>query len=315
MPTIQANGLAVEYTSEGAGPPMVMLHGATSSALEDWSAQRPLFRRAFHLYLPDARGHGGTRWDPAQGWTAEMLVDDLEAFVDALGLATFHLVGFSMGAMTALRFATRRPERLRTLLICGIDVQREPRASVARRLMDPERVERDEPAWAAQLERRHGPVQGADAWRRLLRAIADDLAQQSLLTPADLGRVRLPTLMTYGDRDVFVPIDHVAALYRLLPEARLFVAPDCDHQVMATRPALFNEAAASFYRSTEAVARVRAEGGRPVAATPAIARSSNRAPVPTAMATLSPPDSPGPAPNQAEPPPHAPDTEWLEGSG
>jgi hypothetical protein len=181
--------------------------------------------------------------------------------------------------------------------------------------MDPERVDRDEPAWAAQLERRHGHVQGPGAWRRLLRAIVDDVARQRLLTAADLGRVRLPTLMTYGDRDVFVPIDHVAALYRLLPEARLFVAPDCDHQVMATRPALFNEAAAGFYRSTERVARARAEGGRPMVAAPAAARASNRAPVPTAMATLSPPDSPGPAPNEAEPPRRAPDTDWLEGSG
>ena len=43
-----------------------------------------------------------------------MLVDDVLAFVDALGLDTFHLLGFSMGAMTALQFATRHPERLRT---------------------------------------------------------------------------------------------------------------------------------------------------------------------------------------------------------
>jgi pimeloyl-ACP methyl ester carboxylesterase len=275
-----------------------------------------LFRRAFRLFLPDARSHAGTRWDPADGWSADMLVDDLLAFVDALGLATFHLVGFSMGAMTALRFATRHPARLRTLFISGIDVQREPRASVARRLMDPERVERDEPAWAAQLERRHGPVQGRGAWRRLLPAIARDVAEQPLLTPAELGRIRLPTLMAYGDRDVFVPVDHAAALHRLLPESRLFVAPDCDHQVMVSRPALFNEAAAGFYRSTEAVARARAEGAtgpRPTVA--ATARSSSRAPVPTAMATLSPPESPGPATNDDEPPRHAPDTEWLEASG
>jgi pimeloyl-ACP methyl ester carboxylesterase len=193
------------------------------------------------------------------GFDRDMLVDDLLGFVDALGLATFHLVGFSMGAMTALAFATRHPERLRTAIICGIDVGREPRASVARRLMDPERILREEPEWAAQLERRHGPVQGEGAWQLLLPAIAEDVATAPLLTHEQLRNVRLPVLLVYGDRDVFVPADHAVAIYRQLPDARLLIAPNSPHTVMVSQPALFNQAAASFYRSTEAIARARAE--------------------------------------------------------
>jgi hypothetical protein len=61
-----------------------------------------------------------------------------------------------------------------------------------------------------------------------------------------------------GDRDPFVPVDHAWGLARQLSDARLFVAPECGHEVMVRRPALFNEACAGFYRSTEAVARRRA---------------------------------------------------------
>ncbi|HXR26436.1 MAG TPA: alpha/beta hydrolase [Candidatus Baltobacteraceae bacterium] len=289
MPTLHVDGLDVAYSVEGAGPPVVMLHGASSSAREDWSAQLPSFRKAFRVYLPDARGHGGTRWDAAQGFSNELLVADLEGFVDGLGLTTFHLVGFSLGAMTALTYATRHPARLRTLLIAGIDTEREPRASVARRLMDPDRIERDEPAWAAQLERRHGPVQGSGAWRSLMRAIAHDVATQPLLSPAALREIRVPTLLAYGDRDVFAPLPHVVALYRQLPEARLLVAPDCDHQVMVSRPALFNDAAAAFYRETEAVARARASGVS--GATQSTNRGGKRAPIPTALPPLAEPSS------------------------
>ena len=281
MPTLHVNGLDVAYSAEGAGPPVVMLHGASSSAREDWSAQLPSFRKAFRVYLPDARGHGGTRWDVAQGFSTELLVADLAAFVDALGLTTFHLVGFSLGAMTALTYATRHPDRLRTLLIAGIDTEREPRTSVARHLMDPDRIARDEPAWAAQLDRRHGPVQGTGAWRDLMRAIASDVATQPLLSPAELRDIRVPTLLAYGDRDVFAPLPHVVALYRQLPDARLLVAPDCDHQVMVSRPGLFNDAAAAFYRETEAVARARASGDQGSAASKD--RRGNRAPIPTSL--------------------------------
>lgn len=268
MPLIHANGLDVRYEVEGAGPPLVMLHGATSSAAEDWSAQLPLFKSAFRVHLVDARGHAGTRWDVRDGFDRDMLVDDLVAFVDALGMGTFHLIGFSMGAMTALTFATRHPERLRTAIICGIDVQREPRSSVARRLMDPPRILREEPEWAAALERRHGPVQGANAWQRLLPAIAEDVATAPLLTPADLRNIRLPVLLVYGDRDVFVPADHAVSIHRQLPDSRLLIAPNSPHAVMVSQPALFNQAAATFYRSTEQVARVRA-GVRPAAPAPA----------------------------------------------
>ena len=186
MPSLSANGIDIAYDTMGAGPPLVLLHGASSSGKEDFAAQIPSLTKAFHLYVPDARGHARTRWDVADGFSQLQLVDDLEAFVDGLGLTTFHLAGFSMGAMTAMRFATRQANRLRTLILAGITPEREPRATIARRLMDPVRIERDDPRWAAELSARHDPVQGVGAWQRLLPAIAAEITIQPLLTPKDL---------------------------------------------------------------------------------------------------------------------------------
>lgn len=273
MAVVRANGLEIAYETRGAGPPLVLLHGASSIGREDFAAQLPLFARAFQCFVPDARGHGATVWDAVNGFRYSWLVDDLEAFVEALGLATFHLFGFSMGAMTALQFAAAHPERLRTLAVVGITTQREPRASVARRLMDPPRILRDDPTWAATLDRRHAP-QGPDAWHRLLPAIAADVNDQPLLGPRDLRRIELPALVVAGDRDPFVPVDHAWGLMRQLPEGRLFVAPDCGHEVQVRRPALFNEALAGFYRSTATEATQRAK----IASAPAGATTRTDAP-------------------------------------
>ena len=54
-----------------------------------------------------------------------------------------------------------------------------------------------------------------------------------------------------------------------MPDARLLIAPNSPHTVMVSQPALFNQAAASFYRSTEEVARQRAETHGRRAAIPA----------------------------------------------
>jgi len=258
VPTLRANGLDIGYDVRGAGPPLVLLHGATSLGAEDFAAQLPSLSKAFLVHIADARGHGRTRWDAAKGFRYDWLVDDLTAFVDALGLDSFHLLGFSMGAMTALQFGARAPERLRTLVVVGITTQREPRASVGRRLMDPERILAGDGAFAATLARRHDAGQGAGAWQRLLPAIAADIAAQPLLAPKELHGIDCPALVACGDRDPFVPPEHAAGLARQLPAGQLFVAPDCGHEVTARRPALFNEALGGFYRGAESEARLRA---------------------------------------------------------
>jgi pimeloyl-ACP methyl ester carboxylesterase len=296
MPTVAANGLEISYGVDGAGPPLVLLHGASSSGEADFGPVLPALRSAFRCHVPDARGHGGTRWDAADGFRYEWLVDDLLAFVDALGLATFHLLGFSMGGATALGFAARHPARLRTLVVVGISPEREPRASVARRLFDPARIEARDPDWATELSARHDPVQGAGAWQRLLPAIAADVASQVLHGPAELVGIDCPVLVAVGDGDPFVPVDQAWRLKRQLPDARLLVAPDCGHEVLLRRPALALEALAGFYRSTEAIATRRAgvttEAPRPDRA--AAARSS---------AHLTPAEAAADA---------TPDTDWLK---
>jgi pimeloyl-ACP methyl ester carboxylesterase len=153
VPALRANGLDIGYDVHGAGPPLVLLHGATSLGGEDFAAQLPSLSKAFQVFVPDARGHGRTRWDAADGFRYDWLVDDLTAFVDGLGLDTFHLLAFSMGAMTALQFGARGSARLRTLIVVGITTLREPRASVGRRLMDPERILAREPEFAVRLSR------------------------------------------------------------------------------------------------------------------------------------------------------------------
>jgi pimeloyl-ACP methyl ester carboxylesterase len=260
MPSIDANGITIGYEVHGQGPPLILLHGAASSGREDWAAQVPLFSKTFRLYIPDARAHATTRWDVNRGFSLELLVADLEAFADALGLEAFDLGGFSMGAMTALVFATRSPERLRRLVVAGISTQREPRTSVARALMDPDRRPPAGPLSEAALARRHDPVQGTGVWRALLVALASDAATQPQLTPRELRRIEVPALVAVGDRDPFAPVDHALGLMRQLPDGRLFVAPDCPHEIMVRRPALFNEAVLGFFRSTDGASQRRAVG-------------------------------------------------------
>ena len=232
--TVRANGLEVHYATEGSGPPLLMLHGATSMGTLDWGAQRPLLRAEFTLVMPDARGHHRTRFDAAHGWSRAALVDD------ALAIAT------------AVELAARHPERVLSLVAVSPTMEPRPAASVARRRLDPEAILRDEPGWAAELEQRHDPHQGAGAWRRLVVAIRDDTQELTAMTPEQLRRIRLPVLLAYGDRDPWVPLEQAVRIRRQLPDARLLVVPACGHVVQAERPSLFNPALMQFLRAVKA---------------------------------------------------------------
>jgi pimeloyl-ACP methyl ester carboxylesterase len=258
MPTIVANGLQTAYEVQGAGPPLVMLHGATSSGSEHFARLLPDLATGFHVYLPDARGHAGTAAASDAAFTTADLVDDLRAFVDGLGLATFHLLGYSMGGMTALHFASSFPERLRTLVAISIGPEREPRLAVGRSLMDPDRIERHDPGWARFLAARHDPLHGAGAWRHLLRAIVEDIADQPLLTGQQLRAIDAPTLVAAGDRDPFVPVPQALALSKVVRDGRLLILPGVGHDALGDGSGLLEAALLEFYRSTEAIARERA---------------------------------------------------------
>lgn len=248
MPTVAANGLDIEYTVDGEGPPLLLLHAATSSAAEDWNAQRAALRQSFTLYLPDARSHAGTAWDADAGWSSELLVDDAVAFADAVGLERFHVCGLSMGAGTALGLAMGHTDRVRSAIIAGFGVETEPRASIARKLMQPDAIERDDPQWARRMAERHDGVQGPGGWQRVMNAIREDIIAGTPPTPDELRRVRLPVLLAYGDRDPWVPLEQAVRLKRQLPDARLLVSPGVGHVVVAEKPAVFNAAAVAFLR-------------------------------------------------------------------
>ena len=257
---LDANGLRVGYDAVGVGPPLVLLHGASSTGREDFGAQLPRLRRAFTCYLPDARGHARTVCDAANGLALDDLVADLAAFVDGLGFEAFDLVGFSMGGATALAYAMGQPARLRSLVLVGTATEREPQTSVIRHLADVDRIERQDPAWATALARRHDPFQGEGAWRRLMPAIAAFVAAQEPPTLAGLRRVEVPALVVVGDRDPVVPVPQAVALARQLPDARLFVVPACGHEVPAKRPGLFLEGLTGFLRSIAGRAEARTRG-------------------------------------------------------
>ena len=65
----------------------------------------------------------------------------------------------------------------------------------------------------------------------------------------DLKQITVPTLIVWGDRDQFLPVEDAVKAYRLIPSAQLAVVPNADHFVTRTKVMLFAELVKEFVLS------------------------------------------------------------------
>lgn len=249
---IEVAGRAVEAATGGAPfdpsrPAVVLLHGAGMDHTV-WSLQARWFaRQGYALLAPDLPGHGRSEGPPAAdaaalaGWVAGLL--------DALGAGTARLAGHSMGALAALEFARRAPERAERLALLGAA----PAMPVHPDLL---RAAAETPPDAAALIALwgHGPaarlggarmpgVWNPGAARALLaRAPAGALAAALGLCAAyedgleAAAGVRCPTVVVSGAEDRMTPAREGRRLADAIPGARHEEIAGCGHMLMAEAP-------------------------------------------------------------------------------
>jgi 3-oxoadipate enol-lactonase len=110
---------AVDVHAVVEGPddaPVLLLSNSLGADLGMWDPQVPALTEHFRVVRYDTRGHGRSP-APDGDSTIDDLADDVVALLDRLGVTEAHVVGVSIGGMTALRLAARDPQRVATLAV------------------------------------------------------------------------------------------------------------------------------------------------------------------------------------------------------
>jgi pimeloyl-ACP methyl ester carboxylesterase len=115
---VKLGALNFHYVSWGRAdaPVLLCLHGLRSYA-RTFQPLAAVLEQDFHVIALDQRGRGRTDWDPSRNYYVDQYVQDLERFIDALGLDTVHLLGHSMGGINALVYSLANASRLRSLVL------------------------------------------------------------------------------------------------------------------------------------------------------------------------------------------------------
>lgn len=251
-------GLTVHLRDEGPrdAPVLVLLHGSNAS-LHTWEPWVQRLKDRYRIVRFDLPAHGLTGPDPRNDYSTAASARVVEAVADKRGLRKFVLGGNSMGGGIAARFAVLHPDRLDGLIL--VDAGGQPPVGprdtpVAIRIAQlpvlRELVANITPRWlvASGLD---GAVSvksvmsdaAIDRYWELLRypgnraATLERFAQgYGSVTPAELARVTVPTLILWGREDRFIPVASAAWYARNLPNARTVIYDGIGHLPMEETP-------------------------------------------------------------------------------
>lgn len=241
--------LAYQACGPADAPPVIMLHGYTSSRLVWFGLARRL-RAKYRLFLLDCRGCGdsGHNSDPAR-YNMDQYAADVIAFADYLQVKAFHYVGHSLGGTIGYLLGLRHADRLLSMVLLtpapargasfygqdGHNVERELRLAISR----------DEYIW---MQRRflHRDAEVEMHPEELIKLCEHTLSVplayydntwDSLYTfniSADLKRIKTPTLMATAACDSLLTSNLFD--YRSLPNACLHVFSRTTHGLPREAP-------------------------------------------------------------------------------
>jgi pimeloyl-ACP methyl ester carboxylesterase len=246
MPTVQSAGVRIQYEVQGDGPPIVLVHGFSSSFDGNWRGQgwvEFLVGDGRKVIGLDCRGHGSSEkpHDPA-AYAGHKMPDDVIAVLDDLGLEQVDLMGYSMGGWITVNLLSRHAGRFRSAIVGGAGL-RTAAADPARRALMAAAFEATDPSTIAD--------EAARNMRRRAESRGNDLAALAALQRSERGApdasalsaLRLPVLVVCGDDDP--ALESARALAQVVPGAKLEVLPGENH-LSAVPAAQYKSAVKAF---------------------------------------------------------------------
>lgn len=242
---LETGGLKIWYVEQGAGEPLVLLHGGLCTN-STWAPQMSGFAASFRVIAPERRAHGHTP-DVEGPLSYDLMAADTIAFLTAYVREPAHLLGWSDGGIVGLLVAMARPDLVRKLVVIGTNYDVAGTVPGALEDLLSMRADSDDLAMLRTPYEKTSP-DGPGHWPVVVAKFLEMAATQPHIRIEQLGQITAPTLVMVGDDDL-VALDHTASLFQAIPNAELAVVPGASHFVTMEKPDLVNRIVLDFLQN------------------------------------------------------------------
>jgi pimeloyl-ACP methyl ester carboxylesterase len=207
------NGLNYYYEIHGSGEPLLLLHGGLGS-IDMFEPVLPALADHRQVIAVDLQGHGRTELGTRKISLPD-LGDDMAALVKGLGYDKVDVLGYSFGGGVGFRFAVQHPDMVRRVAIVSAGYSDdgfypEIRAQQVQLNAGFADFMKDTPMYKSYIAVAPKP----DDFPQLLQAMGD-LMREHYDYSADAAKLTMPTMLVFGDSDMYQP-EHIVKFYQLL---------------------------------------------------------------------------------------------------
>lgn len=235
---VDHDGARIWYAAYGRGAPVILLHGGLGHS-GNFAHQVPaLVAAGYRAVVVDSRGHGRSTRD-GQPYSYSLMGRDVLAVMDALGIATASIVGWSDGACTGLALAKERPERIAGVLFFACNVDASGSKPFVFTPILGRCIGRHKADYAALSAT-------PDQFEPFSEAVGLMQRTQPDYSGADLAGIAVPVTVVQSEHDEFITPEHAAYIARAVPRGELVELQGVSHFAPLQRPALFNAVVLQF---------------------------------------------------------------------
>ena len=250
MPMLAVNGTTLFYDLSGPeGAPVVVFSNSLGSTAEMWDAQARALAGRCRVLRYDTRGHG--RSQTTGPVRLDTLVRDVIGLLDALAISSAHVVGLSLGGITAQGLGIHYPTRIRSLVLMATASHFAPadgwhlRAKTVREEGLGAIVDGAMTRWFTQGANTHCPERKQFTRQRFLSSDAEGYALccEALAEAdvrADLERITAPTLVMAAEGDPVTTVSMGLELAAAIKEARFEPVSEAAHLFAVEQPEQVN---------------------------------------------------------------------------
>lgn len=242
----QLTNYTVEYVEWGSGPPLILVPGL-AGGIELLGPIAQHLAKNHRVITYQLRGEGNC-FALRRPFELSDLVEDLREFIDWLCLESPTVMGVSFGGALALQFAATYPSRLQNLIVQGAGARFEPGMlqRIAKAVLTRFPLPIDNPFINQFFNLLFGRPQKPDALfhfvtRHCWETDQSVMTHRLMLIEAynmgrRLERIRVPSLILLGEKDVLVSRRSLNDLIQGIPNASLVRLGGCGHLAFVTQP-------------------------------------------------------------------------------
>ena len=254
---VEIDGMQVHYRDEGKGFPIVLIHG-TASSLHTWNDWTTELKKKYRVIRMDLPAFGITGPNKNADYSIKSYTQFLHSFLSKINIDTFYLAGNSLGGNIAWNYAAENPDKIEKLILVdasGLPTNK-PQPAIFKMAKTPilnslflyitpkfiikkniEEVYADDAKVTDKLVTRfHKMALRVGNRQAFIDRAKMDFKLGSKSNLEKLKSIQTPTLLIWGAKDLWIPLDNGKRMDSLLPTSKLMILDNSGHVPMEENP-------------------------------------------------------------------------------